>query len=378
MIDTARRGENTNMAKKSQDAEILLLADAMLAELRRRQATAGESYPPCLRDLAASATPTPSVDLIIKAAAKPRTDFAREALVLEKVNRKPSLDSPVCFKTEKVQIEALLLPRRLLKVFESQRAIGPDAYPLTLKQLVRLCNLPEKDKRIAKAVQHPLVTDQIVVVGISGKSPVLDSPVIHRADLTANLPSYLETILEFALAPVTTGKTKGSTAFPLSEIKKRITPQFYPALAARLEWGITQAGLPPTVSWVIAAGKPLFCLTRHVHGGKPSNEPAPADPPRNEDQPPTAPKLNFADAFRTAFNQLDQQNRGTNFVKLLPLRQALANFPREAFDLGLRELRLGREFTLNSHEGLVGTLTTEEREAAISEPGSLLVYVSRG
>jgi hypothetical protein len=40
-------------------------------------------------------------------------------------------------------------------------------------------------------------------------------------------------------------------------------------------------------------------------------------------------------------------------------------------------LRDADEFGLDSHEGLHGTLTPEEREAGMREAGSLLVYVSR-
>ena len=64
-------------------------------------------------------------------------------------------------------------------------------------------------------------------------------------------------------------------------------------------------------------------------------------------------------------------------MKLVDLRRELANFVRERFDAGLRQLRIDREFSLDSHEGLLKPLTPEERAAGISEAGSLLVYVSR-
>ena len=53
------------------------------------------------------------------------------------------------------------------------------------------------------------------------------------------------------------------------------------------------------------------------------------------------------------------------------------DFDRHLFDAGLNRLRDADEFGLDSHEGLHGTLTPEEREAGMREAGSLLVYVSR-
>jgi hypothetical protein len=81
--------------------------------------------------------------------------------------------------------------------------------------------------------------------------------------------------------------------------------------------------------------------------------------------------------FRDAFDRLDNRNGSTNFVKLADLRRALAGVSRGDFDAGLRALRLKGEFSLDSHEGLHGTLTQEDREAGVQEAGSLLIYVSR-
>src|SRR5205814_8633810 len=81
----------------------------------------------------------------------------------------------------------------------------------------------------------------------------------------------------------------------------------------------------------------------------------------------------FAPAFREAFEQLDRRNGSTNFVKLADLRHALSDFSREEFDAGLRQLRIDGLFSLDSHEGLHGSLTHEERESVVREAGSLLV-----
>jgi len=64
-------------------------------------------------------------------------------------------------------------------------------------------------------------------------------------------------------------------------------------------------------------------------------------------------------------------------VKLAELREALSDFSREEFVAGLRRLRMDGVFSLDSHEGLHGSLTDEERDAGVREAGSLLVYASR-
>lgn len=84
----------------------------------------------------------------------------------------------------------------------------------------------------------------------------------------------------------------------------------------------------------------------------------------------------FPTAFRKAFDAIDSRNGRTNFVKLHALRGALG-VGRKEFDAGLRKLRSAGEFTMDSHEGLHGSLTPEEREAGIEEAGSKFIYVSR-
>jgi hypothetical protein len=89
------------------------------------------------------------------------------------------------------------------------------------------------------------------------------------------------------------------------------------------------------------------------------------------------PPHDFVQAFRAAFDILDRRNGSTNFVKLADLRDALSEFSREEFDAGLRKLRMEGVFSLDSHEGLHGSLSHDDRDAGVREAGSLLVYASR-
>ena len=95
------------------------------------------------------------------------------------------------------------------------------------------------------------------------------------------------------------------------------------------------------------------------------------------DPSPASSPTEFAPAFREAFARLNQRNGGTNFVRLIELRQALPQFDRATFDSELQELRRGWEFSLEAHEGLHVQISPEERASGIPEMGTLLIYVSR-
>jgi predicted negative regulator of RcsB-dependent stress response len=91
----------------------------------------------------------------------------------------------------------------------------------------------------------------------------------------------------------------------------------------------------------------------------------------------TAARDEFAKDFDHAFRALDAKNGKRNFVKVYELRQALAHYSREAFDAGLKQLRLSKHYTMDSVFGANASLTEAERAAGIQEGQSLLVYVSR-
>jgi hypothetical protein len=75
---------------------------------------------------------------------------------------------------------------------------------------------------------------------------------------------------------------------------------------------------------------------------------------------------------------IDKNNGGTNFVVLADLRDALsALYTRQEFDEALRQLRIDGVLSLDSFEGLFGEFTQRMRDSAITENGSVLVYVSR-
>lgn len=83
------------MPTKAKNAEVGILADAMLRELETHRQQGAEVYPPTLRQLAARTEGSPTDELVQKAA---KSTFTAKAIVTEKVDRKPSLDAYVYFK----------------------------------------------------------------------------------------------------------------------------------------------------------------------------------------------------------------------------------------------------------------------------------------
>jgi hypothetical protein len=383
------------------------LADELLRILESRRAQGDASYPPTLRRLAGLCDGPPTHEQILKAVRK--QVFTKRAVIAEKTGKGPSFDSPVYFKedvpkkpkppkrkpSEKKPSEAQIiaeLSARMLAVLESQRRLGGGAYPPTLGRLAELCERKGSDTAVPKAVSHAPMAGQAIVVAAKGKKPLLDAPVVLRADVEGGASAVLSALLKFALSPVTNkvkGKEIETVAFTPDDMKNRLVPALK-KIGDVVEEGIEREALPTGVGWVRIKGKPhLFLLEnlRPAAAHRPAAAVAPADRHAGPHFPvrdgtsavstTTRPARDFATAFREAFDRLDRRNGSTNFVKLSDLRQALPEFGREAFDAGLRALRIEGLFSLDSHEGLYGSITPEDREAGVREAGSLLVYASR-
>jgi hypothetical protein len=374
------------MSQKKADAAADL-AGRMLQVLESQRSFGGDAYPPTLQHLGELCDGAPSPELIVKAATK--KVFTDRASV-QKVDKKPSLKSPVYFKEDRPKDDELLA-RRMLAVLEAQRRLGEDAYPPTLRRLAELCEFQGSDNVLRKAASLPSVAERTTVVGKKGKTLVLEAPIVFSEDLRGELTKVLPGLLRFALSPVFSKTKKGTSetaAFTPAELAKRVIPE----LKQRLEQTVTEsvARQSPSrgVGWVAFKGGALLFLTENVqptasrssvpsdgHAVAAHRHPAPVPSSSSSDRP-FRPR-DFAQAFRAAFEILDRRNGSTNFVKLADLRDALSDFSREEFDAGLRTLRMDGVFSLDSHEGLHGSLSHEEREAGVREAGSVLVYASR-
>jgi hypothetical protein len=356
----------------------------MLQVLESQRSFGGDAYPPTLQHLGELCDGAPSQDLIVKAATK---KVFTDRAVAQKVEKKPSLNSPVYFKEDLPKPDQLLA-RRMVALLESQRRLGGEAYPPSLRRLAELCEFKGSENVIRKAAVTTPMAERTNVLARKGKTLILDAPIVFNEDVQGDLGTALPGLLRFALSPITSKTKKGvreTAAFTSKELAKRVLPELKHRLEEAVKDGIARATLPRGVGW-IPKGEPLLLLVENV---KPA-APRPAE--RSDGHSPSPQRLaatvaptsgehtpshNFEQAFRSAFEALDRRNGSTNFVKLADLRDALSEFNREDFDAGLRRLRMEGVFSLDSHEGLHGSLTSDEREAGVREAGSLLVYASR-
>lgn len=383
------------MAKKAAPDKVTLLSQDMLRALDSLRQAGDGSYPPTLRTLAERSDGTFSEDQIAKAAGKKA--FTARAVATEKVARKPSLDSPVYF-TEDVPDPVTVLADRMLLVLKSQRDLGDDAYPMTLRRLAELCEVLASDKRVIKSASRMVDAETVVVAAnSSGKTPSLDAPVVLKADVDGGIGPVVASLLRFALTPGPhKGKPKETDAFTRKELLGRFVLGLKPPFEAALNEAIERRTLPTDVAWVVVKDEPLLFLVEKLRpsaplrslptDGRAAPPPVVPDVPRPATTPAashlspittTRPARDFAEAFHRSFEALNHRNGSTNFVKLVDLRRELAEFDRDEFDAGLRQLVSDGKFSLDSHEGLHGPLTPEERDAGIRDSGSLLVYASR-
>jgi len=367
------------MAKKSQ-AKDAALAETMLRDLESLKQEGSGAYPPKLAELARLSGQSPSDEQVQKAANK--KTFTAKAVVIEKVNKKPSLDSPVYIKGDEPKPDEKLAQRMLL-VLESQRRLGTEAYPPLLRRIAELCELEASNALVTKATNHSVFKERAIVAARAKNKPNLDAPVVLKEDVDGAAPVILSTLLRFCLAPETKrkkDKPSETTAFPRDKAIKRLVPELQKMVSSALDPEAASNDSPGQVAWVLSDGKALFFLLENVRPGFQERTHAKdghVSTPRAIVEEPQDSDRDFAQAFREAFEQLNRRNGWTNLVKLVELRQALTSFGRSEFDAGLRGLRVAGEFSLESHEGRHESLTLDERDAGIREAGSLLVYASR-
>ncbi|WP_435016295.1 hypothetical protein TA3x_003859 [Tundrisphaera sp. TA3] len=370
------------MPKAKKPDEVVALSERMIEALASLRSRAGGDDPPTLARLAEQCGIPPGDDRVLKAAGK--KPFTARATALKR-GGKVGLDSPVYFKEDvpsKVELErreVADLAGRMLRVLESQRDLGEGAYPPTLSRLADLSGVKPSNPLIPKAIKHETMAEQVVIAN-TGK-PAADALIFLVADLVGNPGGWGTAMLDYAFAKLRKSDALGFTPDQLAKkLQKSLRKPFLDELTSRLR----REDLPESYAW-LPSKKPLIFRRDDIRPGEPFRvqETAPAEvaaapPPAHvQHDREAAPARDFESAFREAFERIDQGRGRTNNVKLSDLRRELAGFDRPQFDAGLRRLRERLEFSLDSHEGLVRPLTAEEREAGISESGSLLVYVSR-
>ena len=214
------------------------------------------------------------------------------------------------------------------------------------------------------------------VIPVFTKEPLGSLVLLQNVERAVKDPRVFDRVYQATRKPK-------DTAVDVAALQK--SKVFSPELAAVHAWGIERMvaeGTVPPGYGMIRVGTKAFLFRQADVGGAvgtpsaaPSKQPSPEHPAVHSHA--TADTSGFAAAFTQAFERLDAQDGGYNFVKLLQLRNALPQFSRSTFDAGLEQLRKERQFSLEASEGLLVTLTEQERAAGIIEAGRQLIYCKR-
>jgi hypothetical protein len=263
---------------------------------------------------------------------------------------------------------AAVLAEKMLRALRQRREENVNAAPLSAAALAALVD-PGAGPRTILAVLRQRKTFGALAVAAARD---IAAPVALAADLP-HLATSAQ-ILEYALRRA---RTAANHALSLAELKKKLTGKLQGPFQEAVQKHTQLGTLPPTVGWLLIKNSRKFLLLSDLHTGcEPASgglQPPAVEQPTGGLRPPLAEA--FARAFDEAFARLDRQGGGYNFVSLAELRPALP-CDRAAFDAGLHALRVAGRYTLSAAEGRHG-LTAAEREAGVSEDGTLLLFVSR-
>jgi hypothetical protein len=422
------------------------LAETLVESLRAKKLR-GE-YPVSLRQLAES---MPLADPALLAAALGKSQFTKAALLVKPPDKKSNspvlMESPVglledaaslahhpsalafvraanpaatpaelkkwvnskaAFKTAFADAVDQLAPAMLLKALRSQRALGEESYPLTIRSLAARAG-GMADAEVAKAITHPGFFAAVVVAGsiprtitLAAAKKLLDAPLALREDIDRLAGSELLIRHGIRLC-----RKPQDCAFKLEDIAKKVFGKDQDGnnsdLRSRFvrvnKEKLSAAAMPPSIGWIHKTKHALLFLiedllpksiqpkTIQPAGGQviahrpltaeAENKPRSAAPERTDASHSRATADDrFAARFAEAFARLDRENGSYNFVWLADLRNALSAYTREQFDAGIKQLRAERHYQINAGEGRSG-ISHQQREAAILEDGTIHTSVSR-
>jgi hypothetical protein len=274
-------------------------------------------------------------------------------------------------RQKKAADPAAELAERLLRVLQAQRSLGGSAYPLRLHRLAELTDPLTPKSVILKAAGKKSFLQQVIVA----RAKELEAPLALAEDLSSLAASPL--LLDFLLRQA---RTASNHLFSPADLRKKATSKLQKAFGEALTRQLDEGTLGPGVGWIMNRSKKLFLL-QDMHTSRPAAPPQPAPsapppPPVSQALPADGTAvLDFEPAFAAAFERLDRDQGGPNFVSLVQLRQALP-VPRAAFDEELQKLRRAGRYRLAAAEGRHG-ISAAEQEAGILEDGALLLFVSR-
>jgi hypothetical protein len=284
--------------------------------------------------------------------------------------------------------QAVELAERLIATLHSHRSSGGNAQPMRETDLAQACSVGVKQAVYRAAIHTKQFTSQVALLKFrkprGSNQPSPPTWVAFKDDL-AN-PDVVKRLVASVIQAL---RVPSRQIYALNSLNLRpdCSKEARATLSKTLARIAAESPLdpPPKIGFLRSNATVYAFLLEDVIGAvnekTTSNAPPPAvpqpSPPLASASPSISIPTDFAEAFRQAFTRLDRRNGGTNFVRLLELRQALPQFDRATFDAGLNQLRRQWEFSLEAHEGLHVQISPEERESGIPEMGTLLIYVSR-
>jgi hypothetical protein len=265
------------------------------------------------------------------------------------------------------------LSEKLVQALVEARERGPDAYPAELNRLYEQTGMAATPAALKQALgREPFRSQSVLAL------PRLPNSLVVLAEdrkLLMNSPRLLHLTLSSA-------RTPDNQAVSVVDLAKKLPRNLQIDFRETLNRQVRERILPDEVGVLIVKKKPLLFLCADlssmafreetVRVARPSPPVAPKIEPKLE---PTPPVLAFAVRFDEAFARLDRQHGAHNHVSLVELRQSIP-IDRAVFDAGLQQLRRAGRYSLSAAEGRHG-LDAAERDAAIHEDGSVLLFVSR-
>jgi hypothetical protein len=248
-------------------------------------------------------------------------------------------------------------------------------HPLTLIQLGKLVDSQVSSRDLLRAARSRLFLSKAIAV----RSGDTKAPVSLHADLE-NLVSSPIT-LRYLINLLSEGKSKAHTIAKLAaKVSGRLNGQLRQKFVRSVRHQIDQERLPADIGWIMVGRCERLFLLKDLHptvlaasirqSQESVHKVASMPVSDNSDQ------HSFPALFDSAFEKLNRNGGGFNFVSLELLRMELPNFSRDEFDGQLRNLRLARRYRLSGAENR-SDVTPRQREAGIREAGSLLLYAQR-
>jgi len=257
---------------------------------------------------------------------------------------------------------------RLRTVLDSQRSLGGGSYPVPVKRLFELADVPVSEAALKVLVAPGNAKLFTLTAKASKKDPDATRNALvyvpEDADRIAGSAAIFEKAFEAARA-----SERDSDIFTSVELKKCVPTSLQKAFQASVD-GWARTGKAPFPGVIVVRRKAGKKTTLYLHRLE-SLVPATAT------KQPVPVSRDFARDFAREFERLDRASGNNNYVLLHDLRRALPGIERAEFDRRLNELRLAKLFTLDSPDGRHVRLTPEQLDAGIREGSSNLVYVAR-